>query len=100
MFNKNKLKELIHEINLQYSNRMYQSVSGDMFFESVPQKLWELWYSNENHELSVCNLDALYIRVQAGEEEIESAYEKIIALKDAFAHEFELIDKANIMKGE
>lgn len=100
MINKSKLKKLIHEIKLQYSNRMYQSVSGDMFLENAPQKLWELWYSNGNHELAVCNLDALYIKVQAGKEEIESAYEKIIALKDALAHEYELIDKANITKGE
>lgn len=87
MVNKDKLKELIHEIELHYSNRMYQLVSGDMFFDNVPQRLRELWH-------------VLYRRVQAGEEEIESAYEKIIALKDALAHEFELIDKANIMKGE
>ena len=100
MVNKEKLKGLIHEINLQYSNRMYQLVSGDMSIDNVPQKLWELWYSNENHELAVCNLDALYKSVQAGEEETESAYEKIIALRDALAHEFELLDKANITKGE
>lgn len=87
MVNKDKLKELFYEIELQYGHRMYQLVSGDMFFLNVPQKLGELWY-------------AFYINVQVGEEETESAYEKIIALKDALAHEFELIDKANIMKGE
>ena len=100
MANKEKFKELIHIIKLQYNNRMYQLASGDMFLENVPQRLWELWYSNGNNELAVCNLDALYIRVKAGEEEIKNAYEKIIALKDALAHEFELIDKANITKGE
>lgn len=87
MVNKDKLKELIYEINLQYGNRMYQSVSGDEFLVNIPQKLVELWHD-------------LYIITQASEEETESAYEKIIALKDALAHEFELIDKANIMKGE
>lgn len=100
MINKDKLEEVIYEIKLQYSNRVYQSISDDVFLENVPQRLWELWYSNGNNELAVCNLDALYIRVKAGEEEIKNAYEKIMALKDALAHEFELIDKANITKGE
>ena len=96
MGNRDKLKELIHEINLQYSNWMYQSVSDDKFLDNVPQKRQELWYSNGNHELAVCNLDALYKRGQAGEEEIESAYEN--SFKRRFAHEFEHIDKANITK--
>lgn len=87
MVNKDKLKELIYEINLQYGNRMYQLVSGDELLVNIPQRLSELWH-------------ALYLRVQVGGKEIESAYEKIIVLKDALAHEFELIDKANIMKGE
>lgn len=98
--NKSELKELIYEIKLNYSNRMYQLASGDKFLDNVPQNLWELWYSDGNHKLAVCYLDVLFKRVQSGEEEIESAYEKIIVLKDALAHEFELIDKANITKGE
>lgn len=87
------IKELIHEIKLEYSNQMYQQITGDMHFENVPQRLWELWYSDENHRLALCNLDSYYLKFLSGEESIDSMYDAVCKLKEALAEEFKLLEK-------
>ena len=93
MVNNDQLKQMIHEIKLQYSNQMYQKISGDTFFKNVPQKLWKLWYSDEDHSLAICNLDNLFLKLKNGEEDTERVREKVSCLRCALAHEFELLIK-------
>lgn len=87
------IKELMYEIKFEYSNQMYQRITGDMHFVSVPKKIWTLWYSDVNHSLALCNLDSYYLTVLSGEVSSKDMYDAVCRLKEALAEEFKLLEK-------
>lgn len=96
----NECKMLMHEIKFEYSNQMYQRITDDKKFEKVPKRIWELWYSNEEHAIAICNLDSLFLKVISGEESVHYMHESLSRLRDELANEFALLKKESIKKGE
>lgn len=43
------------KVAMEFSNTAYQKLTGDMNFDNVPKKIWDLWY-DESNEYSVQSL--------------------------------------------
>lgn len=94
------VKRNMGEIACFFSNQQYQHISQDFHFERVPEALWKLWYSDENHAIAICNMDIFYSRSLHGQISEEEFISQISELIDALVREFELLIKANMWKGE
>lgn len=95
------ITNLIHQIKSDYGNDAYVGLTGDKHFERVSSNLSRLWGSSK--EMSIQSIDTYYYRIfdeSYSDYTIEEFEKDAENLKDALAQEFELIDKANNMKGE
>ena len=88
-----KIENVLKEIRIQYGNKPYMLISGDYYLNNIPSSLWKLWYSDCNHSLAVSNMDSLYLECKAGKKDASEVYKSIVGLRDALAHEFELINQ-------
>ena len=87
------IESIMHEIQMQYGNGMYMRISGDTHLKSIPRNLWILWYSDSQNSLAVKNMDDLDTKAKLGKVNPQEAYIQMIQLRDALAHEFELINQ-------
>lgn len=76
-----------------YSNQEYQMLSGDRFFEHVPDALMRLWYSDEDHSMAVCNMLSYYNRYQDGAIPEPEFDVMLTGLDAALAHEFAILQQ-------
>lgn len=93
----NQIINLIHKVKIEYGNDAYVGVSGDRKFENVSSNLRSLWGAFD--KMSILTIDTYYYRTLADEYPdytIKKFEEDVLDLLDALAHEFELINKANI----
>lgn len=92
-----RFKDLMHKIMYEYDNDAYVRISGDRGFDIVSPNLNRLWGSL--HGMSILTMERYYKRTISGEYPDYTAKEfeeDLFKLRDALAHEFELINKANI----
>lgn len=90
-------RELMNRIITEYGNDSYVDLSGDRYFENVSSELWKLWYAFP--DFSVCTIGNYYKRTFMDEypDYTSNEFEKdALKLHDALAHEFELLNKANL----
>lgn len=93
------IKELIKKIKSNYDIYNYVGLSGDRGLLKIPEELRKLWYSDGNHSIAYCNIDYYYSLYKCGDISEDELTTMLTGLRDAFAHQFELINKANIKKG-
>lgn len=87
------IEAIMHEIQVQYGNGKYMRISGDTHLNFIPRNLWKLWYSDNQNSLAVKNMDDLVAKAMQGKVNPQEAYIQMRDLRDALAHEFELINQ-------
>lgn len=85
------IKEIRVQILSNFSNTMYSRISGDKYFERIPESLYKLWYSDENHSFAVCNMDQYINKCINGEMDAHELYDMMQNLLKKFEYEFSLL---------
>ena len=86
-----KIKEIRVQILSNFSNTMYSRISGDKYFEHIPESLYKLWYSDGNPSFAVCNMDQYINKCIGGEMNEHELYNMMQDLLEKFKCEFELL---------
>ena len=90
-----EIEQLKQDIFSEYRLERYQHETGDFHFRSVPKNLWILWYGEDADALSLRTMDYYYRKCKRGEISENELFNRLTDLRDAFTHEFELLNKAN-----
>ena len=89
------IEKLKKEIVSNYRPERYQRDTGDLSFRFVPSKLQSLWYGDKPYSICYRNMDYYCRKSRQGEMEADELIRQLLILRSAFAHEYELIYKAN-----
>ncbi len=89
------VKILKDDIFSHYRLERYQHLTRDFHFRDTPEKLRILWYGAKADSLSLRTMDYYYSKCKRGEIDAEELCAQLTDLRDAFAHEFEHLNKAN-----
>lgn len=89
------IKRLKNDIFINYQLGRYQYLTRDYHFRNTSKDLWNLWYGAESDSLSLRTMNYYYSKCMRGEIDADEFLAQLTKLNDAFAHEFELLDKAN-----
>lgn len=93
------LKELRTERMIKFSNTRYAEISGDLYLECIPERLFKLWYSNNSLSFVTLAKDNTKIEYMSDEEVIDFIF-KEKELLDALNSEFNKAMKRNELRGK
>lgn len=93
---KEKTKRLQVDILSNFGNTGYQKISKDIYLESIPDELYELWYSP--YEFSFRKLKDLDNIQYLGDNELLEYYSQLITLKSKLDGIFNNIEKQRLIK--
>ena len=93
---KEKTKRLQVDILSNFGNTGYQKISKDIYLESIPDELYELWYLP--YEFSFRKLKDLDNIQYLGDNELLEYYSQLITLKSKLEGIFNNIEKQRLIK--